>query len=329
MYPIRQHEVAITMACSDSYKNIMGVLLQSIITNADAQENYDIVILEYGISKSDQSRISRFYQRENISVRFYSVREQIEGKDLYVHGYLSVMTYARLLIPQIFENFERVVYLDCDMVCNSDIAQLFHADMQDKPLGAVADTVLNMEAWHNPNSEETKQYLKETVGITTEGRYFNGGVILFDIDRLREDGEKLLACARERQWRWADQDVLNHIYKERVFYFDLQWNVIVISNIKQRKRYLSDSKLYPDYERALEEPCIIHYAGEMLPCYRRNVPLGYKFLKYAEGSLYAEQFQRKKFKRSVGKRVLLDQIARVIPYDSKLRKQIKKISVGR
>ena len=77
MYPIRQHEVAITMACSDSYKNIMGVLLQSIITNADAQENYDIVILEYGISKSDQSRISRFYQRENISVRFYSVREQI------------------------------------------------------------------------------------------------------------------------------------------------------------------------------------------------------------------------------------------------------------
>lgn len=73
--------------------------------------------------------------------------------------------------------------------------QLFHADMQDKPLGAVADTVLNMEAWHNPNSEETKQYLKETVGITTEGRYFNGGVILFDIDRLREDGEKLLACA--------------------------------------------------------------------------------------------------------------------------------------
>lgn len=122
MYPIRQHEVAITMACSDSYKNIMGVLLQSIITNADAQENYDIVILEYGISKSDQSRISRFYQRENISVRFYSVREQIEGKDLYVHGYLSVMTYARLLIPQIFENFERVVYLDCDMVCNSDIA---------------------------------------------------------------------------------------------------------------------------------------------------------------------------------------------------------------
>lgn len=89
LYPIRQHEVAITMACSDSYKNIMGVLLQSIITNADEQENYDIVILEYGISKSDQSRISRFYQRENISVRFYSVREQIEGKDLYVHGYLS------------------------------------------------------------------------------------------------------------------------------------------------------------------------------------------------------------------------------------------------
>ncbi len=325
LFPIKDDGVAITMACSDSYKAIMGVLLESIVENANQREDYDIVILEYDIPAEEKEKIRKYYQRDNIFVRFFNVKEALDQFQLYVRDYLSIMTYARLLIPQIFADFHRVLYLDCDIVCAADVGELYHRDMQGMCLYAIPDVILNMEAWNNPNSEDTKRYLEDIVGARKEGQYFNGGVIVFDIDAIKQENNSLFEIAEERQWKWADQDVLNYVYCNRVMYGKIQWNAIVIANFKQRRRYLKRSGLYESYVEALENPRIIHYAGEMLPCYRRKVPLEQFFWKYAKSSLYFDAIIKRKKKKTSMKREILDALAFIVPYDGKVRGMIKRL----
>lgn len=313
------------MACSNSYKAIMGVLLESIVENASEQENYDIVILEYDIPDNEKIKIRMHYERDNVSVRFFCVKEVLNRFELYVRDYLSIMTYARLLIPQIFEKFERVLYLDCDMVCVTDVAELFYTDMQGMSLLAMTDAILNMEAWTNPNSEDTKRYLKDVIGVTEEGDYVNGGAMVFDITAMNQEEKDLFEVAESRKWQWADQDVLNHVYANQILHGEIAWNTIVVANYRQRRRYLERSSLFTFYEKALNEPRIIHYAGEMLPCYRKSVPLEKFFWKYAKNSLYSNELKNRKRKKTSIKREILDALAWVLPYDGKVRGMLKRL----
>lgn len=324
LLPVNENGVAITMACSNSYKAIMGVLLESIVENASKQVNYDVVILEYDIPDNEKTKIRMHYERDNVSVRFVSVKEELNKYELYVRDYLSIMTYARLLIPQIFENFKRVLYLDCDMVCVTDVAELFYTDMQGKSLLAVTDAILNMEAWTNPNSEDTRRYLEDVIGTTKEGSYVNGGAVVFDITAMKQEVPDLFEVAESRNWRWADQDVLNHVYANQILHGEIAWNTIVVANYRQRRHYLERSDLFTFYEKALNEPKIIHYAGEMLPCYRKNVPLEAFFWKYAKNSLYSDEVESGNRKKTSIKRELLDALACVLPYDGKVRGMLKK-----
>ena len=323
LLPVKENGVVITMACSNSYKTIMGVLLQSIVENASQHEYYDIVILEYDMPVLERSRIKSYYQADNVSIRFLNVKQALDQFDLYVRDYFSIMTYARLLIPQIFAAFQRVLYLDCDMVCVTDVAKLYRGDMQGMSLLAVPDAILNMEAWTNPNSMDTRQYLENVVGVKAEGEYVNGGAIVFDIVAIRREMEDLFTVAECRKWSWVDQDVLNHVYSKRIAHAKIAWNTIVIANFKQRRRYMKRSGLFIEYEKALAEPCIVHYAGEMLPCYRKNVPLEEFFWKYAKGSVYAEELKKKRVKKTSIRRELLDVLAWIFPYDGKARGILK------
>lgn len=325
LFPIKDDGVAITMACSNFYKAIMGVLLESIVENASRREYYDIVILEYDIPAEEKEKIKKHYQRDNIFIRFFNVKEALDQFQLYVRDYLSIMTYARLLIPKIFACFHRVLYLDCDIVCVTDVGELYHQDMRGMCLYAVPDAILNMEAWNNPNSGDTKRYLEDIVGVSEEGQYFNGGVIVFDIDVIKQENDRLFETAEARRWKWADQDVLNYVYCNRVMYGKIRWNAIVAANLNRRRRYLERSGLYESYVKALENPSIIHYAGEMLPCYRRKVPLEQFFWKYAKNSLYFDAVIKGKKKKTSIKREILDTLAFIVPYDGKVRGMLKRL----
>ncbi len=83
----------------------------------------------------------------------------------------------------------RVLYLDCDAIALRDIAPFFHSDLHGHDIGCVAD------AMHF-------------------GKYFNAGVMLLDMDKIRHDG--LMAKAREliaiKKMKHPDQDAMNKIF---------------------------------------------------------------------------------------------------------------------
>jgi lipopolysaccharide biosynthesis glycosyltransferase len=182
-------------------------------------------------------------------------------------SHLTAATLVRLQLPSALKDIDRVVYLDCDLIVLRDIAALYDTHLSDFALAASLDFWLAgvppfappgwiIEQWH--------QFLAEVVGLVDCRAYFNAGVLVMNLDTIRNTG--LIPSAEEflkqtnYKTAFADQDALNHVINGAFVRLDPRWNVLG----NRRKSELNNS----DGEFATvshSDPWIIHYAGPYKP----------------------------------------------------------------
>ena len=103
---------------------------------------------------------------------------------------LTAATLLRLLLPSVLKDIDRVVYLDCDLVVLKDITPLYDTDLLGFPLAACLDFWLTggppfappIAGW---GVGEWHKFLSEVVRIDDRKAYFNAGVLVMDLERLR------------------------------------------------------------------------------------------------------------------------------------------------
>ena len=98
----------------------------------------------------------------------------------------NYLNYGRLLLPGLLDHEERVVYLDCDLLIDLDVAMLFDQEMDGLPIAAVPyGRMDSMDDWG----------LLQKHGIAPDAEYINNGVLLLDLELWRR--ENLLAASIE------------------------------------------------------------------------------------------------------------------------------------
>ncbi|MDR0644372.1 MAG: DUF4422 domain-containing protein, partial [Treponema sp.] len=290
--------IAVCLACNDDYVRYTSVLLASIYANASPENFYDIVILHRDITETTRRVCENMFKNaDNFSLRFCDVSQNFEAyRNIYISRHLTYETYYRFFILDIFEGYGKILYLDCDMVVNADIAELFEEDLNGKYIGAVRDSdfivAANMptvEVLHEDTIRALKFSQEEIYG------YFNAGLILFNIDEIRKDftTEKMFKVAMSRKWSFHDQDTLNFLFKRNVHYFDCAWNLFWYA--------VDDRSFLTGYEpavvnewvtNAIREPKLIHFTGAVKPWHLQAFNfenfMVHIFWKYARQSPYYE-----------------------------------------
>jgi len=89
---------------------------------------------------------------------------------------MPIVTYYRLLIPEILYQFEKVIYLDSDIIVLGDINKLFEMELGNKALGAVHE--MNKKAMYVSLMWGIKPCRE--LGIPLKSHYFNAGVLLLN-----------------------------------------------------------------------------------------------------------------------------------------------------
>ncbi|MDR1146655.1 MAG: hypothetical protein LBK71_11045 [Verrucomicrobiales bacterium] len=136
-------------------------------------------------------------------------RQRLDG--LRVEGHLAAATYGRFLIPELLPRLERCLYLDADLVALDDLAALWDEDVSGAALGAVHD-------WEKCHGQRQRNY-------------FNAGVLLMNLRRIRERelDREWWRVARERangaDYDYADQGVLNAVCARDCQWLDPRWNI--------------------------------------------------------------------------------------------------------
>ena len=294
--------VALAFAADEAFVPFFSVLFSSLLEHASPDRNYDIIILQTDITAESMDTLrSMIKDRKNISLRFINVSSYLSSfESLFIHLHLKMETWYRLLLPQLLPDYEKILYLDCDMIAESDIAELFDTDVEGFLLAAVRDP--DTAGLYNGFDPSRKKYTHKVMKMKDPANYFQAGTILFNLDEFRKTytTEEMLEFAASQKWKLMDQDVLNCLCEDRVKYIDMSWNVM-FDMLHYRKNGIiacAPKEIKEEYNEARKQPKIIHFAGPQKPTFSRRCDFGDRFWHYAAMSPFYERLVSERKKRA-------------------------------
>ena len=290
--------VAIALSSSDYYVPYLSVVLESLYEHSDKNRNYDIIILNKDISEKRMQVLSTQFIADNISIRFYDINEMLVGKNFY-YGDVAVESYFRVFLPDVLECYEKVVFLDCDVIVNRDIANLYDIDIETSYLAAVRD--FNIIGCYHAESH-WKPYLDEILSLKTPYKYIQAGVLLINLKKMR-DGigvKEIVDVCTSYAWKLLDQDVLNYLFQGEIVLLDSRWNVM--TGDEGREAHILNNtpvKLRKKYTQARKNPHIIHFCGKAKPWLTIECDYGAFFWKHARKTPFFEVILERKIKSEI------------------------------
>ena len=171
------------------------------------------------------------------------------------YGFASTATYRRLYLAQLVPDIDRLIYLDCDVVVRHDLTELWLQPLDGYPLGAVSD------GWAADN--------KTLLGRFPTG-YFNGGVLLMDLARWRdqdiirrlEDAVRASLGSTGEASQQYDQGPLNAVFIDNWQRLSPRWNFTAYFTDSAAARLgLSSAAL----TAIRQDPGIMHFVGGYKP----------------------------------------------------------------
>ena len=112
----------ICLCADDNYAKYMGVTMASILKNAADDENIIFHIIEPNISEDTKNKLLSLKKIKNCEIKFYRVEN---------NKYDNLAICLRLLIPELINNTDKVLYLDSDIIINGSLKELFSTDIDD------------------------------------------------------------------------------------------------------------------------------------------------------------------------------------------------------
>ena len=273
------NDVNICFACNDKYAEPLCTMLYSLLKNSDRTRSYDILIMQSNISEENKRRLMRF-AGENVSVRLIDASDfhyRVEG---YGRNYISAETNYRLyLLSEAFSQYDRMLYLDCDMQVCDDICRLYDTDLEKMVVGACeaasmrALSIAKKAVFFDGMPCNVDHYRKECLGLSAPERYFNAGMLLLDLKLCRAiaDEKRALEVLSAHSMQYNDQDCLNILFDGKVRLLDIRWNYSVAIPHALVCGNGQITKAYADLAR--ETYGVVHYIGSHKP-WDYDVPLG-------------------------------------------------------
>ena len=290
--------IKVVFACDDGYVMYLSVAIKSLIMNASPHSNYELYIIDDTISLNNKKLIKTMEQA-NVSITFVNI--DIEKRLLSINtkvelgGHITRATYLRLFIPELFKDFNKVLYLDSDLVVNSDIAELFNIELGNNLVGGCYD--IECIRWSSYDNAQLCDSFKNTVQVwNNDGyNYYNAGVLLLnikDINAHRWDNNKTfieyaIEADNTHNFLLGDQCLLNYVFKDMYKVIPMEWNVVWHSIFHKDVSRLPTS-LYNKYITALDNPKILHFTGDRKPWQHIDLPNAAYFWKYAKHTDFYE-----------------------------------------
>lgn len=260
--------VPVVFSTDDNYIPYLDVAIASLIANASPDYAYRLIVLNTGLKPENIAKVKQ-NERPGVAIDFVDITPyvaQIKAslKNVY---HFSVATYYRLFIASLFPQYDKIIYLDCDLVVLGDISELYRTALGENILGAAPEQFVQ-------NTAEFRRYADQALGLCPDD-YVNAGVLLINLKAFRENHieEKFIKLITEYQFDLLDPDqaYLNYLCRGKIHVLPNGWN-----------------------KEPMPLPCegaksIVHYALYKKPWQYDDVIDGEYFWHYAKRSPFHKQ----------------------------------------
>lgn len=254
--------IPIFYACDDAFVKYTVVSMHSLIKNASREHKYILHILYTEISDEMKAVVGKMAD-ECFEIRFVDVTQYLQSisEKLPLRDYYSKTTYYRLFIAEMFPDYSKAVYIDSDTVIRGDISKVYLTDIKDAYLGACHEQVM-------VQIDEYGTYVEKVVGVSRYN-FFNAGLMLINCEQFRLHFvlDKFIDYLHYYNFVVTqDEDYLNLICKDHVYWLDQRWNTEVFGTLPH----------------PVEQAEMLHYIMTNKPWHYEDCLYGEYFWEYAK-----------------------------------------------
>lgn len=241
--------IPIVLAFTPSYFVPAATCLLSVLDHAPCAESFHVICLlsePLGQKVTDQ-----LYALDPERLRFTFVDMHGKLNEIYVDERYTVAASYRLLLPELLPEYNKVIYMDCDVIVRNNIADLYRAtDLYGLYMAGVFEATLDSQHDH-----------MQAIGCTP-GRYINSGFLLMNLELLRRDTmvPKFLQSAQQEGLQFPDQDVINQLCAGRIVGLAPYYNAIRTYFLPQYKTDFLRYYSLADW-KAVRQHGTVHYTG--------------------------------------------------------------------
>ena len=243
--------ISISICPNDYYVPLTYVSMISILSS---KEEFTFISFYLIISKDFKKKnifflISLYEQFDYFNITFVEMDNRY--KDAFISRRMTIQTYYRFSLGELFPNLKRILYLDSDIIVYKDLNKLYNLNFNGK-------MVLGQVTAYNRN-KKTGVY------------HINNGILLFNLIQMRnmKIEEQVFNIIKKREkLRYHDQTLMNNYFKNHIGIFPIEYHIRNWGNVKEMKKWnkLSGNVYDDDYFYfAQKYPSIRHFLGPHKP----------------------------------------------------------------
>lgn len=253
-----QSEKTVVLVCAadDNYAMPLAVTLRSVLENLGKGRRISLFIIDGEIRQSNKRKIENSLQSEKISDLTWLNPTESLLSNVEVSSYYTKAIFYRLLIPELLPKYSKAIYLDSDVVVNTDLGDLWDVDIEDFYILAARDlyfpTILSAPYIKLLQSQELKI-----------DKFFNSGVLSINLDKWRIDKIGIKAVKYISQYKLLDQEGLNIVLKDKWKEIDPRWNQTC--GIYECESWDKSPFSEEEFKDVVNNPLIIHFTSADKP----------------------------------------------------------------
>ena len=243
----------------DNYTQHASVTITSFCYNNKGKHSFHII--SNCISSTNQDKLQNIVKRYNSQIFFYFIEDKVIESfpigNKTANNYINLSAYFRLFVADVLpQNIDRILYLDCDTVVNSDISDFWSFKFNaNNCIGGVVD--------------DPKRTIKncQRLNYDCHYSYINSGVLIIDLTELRKHFNMDIAIQyiSNHTIYYHDQDVINGLLYDKKQIVDLKYNLMDFYLIKGTS---IPSCYKGKLQDAIHHPVVIHFSGPLKPWFK-------------------------------------------------------------
>lgn len=236
-----------------------GVAIQSLFYNRDKNSVYNIHVICNSVEEYNRKKLLKL-QASNFNIDLVDVSEtELHQKFVKENFPVSISATFKFFLPELFPNLTKALYIDGDLIIQSNLLKLYFTDISGVYAGVVKDyhaLTFKGDVW-------------KRLGVRFEA-YFNSGVMLLNLEKMRNDHitEKLVEYRLNGINYYMDQDALNVVFGNSVKYLNFNYNMTMTNwrnkTIEDLAEYYALPMVDDKYDY-LRNADIVHFASSDKP----------------------------------------------------------------
>ncbi len=272
-------KIPVVMISDDNFVMQTCVAITSLYKNKNQGTVYEVFVV---MAECSEESVETFMKMEKEDCTITLVRASLDQyRDIKQLAHISIACLLKFDICELIPSYEKLLYLDGDIIVRKDLTELYETDLGENYAAAV----------------------KELYCMKKDDGCINAGIMLFNAEKMRRDRMRDILVAKRRSLgnrSSMDQQTYNMVIKDRIKYIGIRYNCVpgrLTGDVRMDYSIDELNQLYgTNYRNAREvikDAAIVHFATGNKPWKYTFAPCAKEWYEYYLLSPYGD----KPFKR--------------------------------